>query len=393
MPDKKYRRSTPPNNKQLSIKRKRKNKARAIIIAAVVVVLLAAGAFFFFRYRSYKSYKVTSQIELANTDEQTTITPYNKGYMRCATEGVTYFDKNGIIWAESFEMTQPVFSSCGEYFAVSDMKGKDVYLYNAGGLLNRITVGHAITDVEVSSQGVVAAATSEDESNYIEVVDKTGAELITAKSVFASSGYLTDIALSDDGKKLVAIYVYISEGVLESKAVFYDFTNGESGQDMVVGGFNQYRNTILTNVEFMDNNRVAVVGDNAYTIYNFSKMPEIIDENLSFEFEIQTLFFDSKHIGMVVEDENSESAYQLLVINLSGKQILSQGFDFAYNKAVFAGNNVVLYSFEDLEMFSLFGVKRCSITMEDRIMAICPTGKSAEFVYGAAGDTEFIKLK
>lgn len=393
MPDGRHRKYTPGNNKQFSIKRRKRRRIRAIIIAAVVIVLAVVGAFFFFRYRTFKGYKVLSQIELANTDEQITITQYNKGYMRCATEGVTYFDKDGIIWAESFEMTQPIFSSCGQYFAVADMKSKDVYLYDEGGFIKRITMGHSITDVEVSEQGVVAAATNEGESNYIEVVDKDGGELITAKSVFASSGYLTDIALSENGKKLAAIYVYVSEGTLESKAVFYDFSNGGSGQDMVVGGFNQYQNTVLTNVIFLEKERVAVVGDDSYTIYDFTGTPEIIAENLSIGVEIQTLFFDKKHIGMIVEDENSESSYQILVIDSSGKEILNQGFDFAYNKAVFANNNVIVYSFEDIEMYSFYGIKRCSISMDDRIMAICPTNKSNELVYGAAGSTQFIRLK
>ena len=334
-----------------------------------------------------------SSLELANSDEQTTITPHNKGYMRCSCEGVTFFDKKGIIWAESFTMTQPVTASCGTYFAVADMKGKDVYLYDAGGLCGRITMGHVITDIEVSEQGVVAAATSDGDSNFIEVVDREGNELVTAKSVFASSGYLTDIALSNDGSKLVALYAYVSEGTLESKAVFYDFDSEKNGEDMVVGGFNQYQGTILTDVRFMSGGKVCVIGDNAYTIYDFRNKPFIVAEELNLDVQIQYLFFDDTRIGLIVEDEMSESSYVLKILNLRGKETLNKGFDFAFNKAVFTSQGVAIYSAADLEIISFAGIQKCSITLDERIVAISSCGNERELVYGSAVNTEFIRLR
>ena len=393
MPEKKHRKHIPPSAGQYSINRKRRRKRLTIILTIVAVILLGAGAFAYFYFRTFDNFSVVTSLDLANADEQTIIVPYNRGFMRCSCEGVTYFDKKGILWAESFEMTQPVTASCGSYFAAADMKGKDVYLYDVSGLCNRVTLGHPITDLEVSEQGVIAAATSESDSNFIEVVDKDGNELVTAKSVFSSSGYLTDIALSNDGSKLVALYVYVSEGTLESKAVFYDFSHGNGGEDMVVGGFNQYKGTILTTAKFMSGGKVCVVGDNALTIYNFQGTPSIVAENLSLDVQIQNLFFDEKHIGMIAEDEMSEHSYVLKIYNLQGKEILNRGFDFAFNKATFTGGGVVVYSANDLEMFSYTGVQKCSLTLDERIMAICTCGNERDLVYGSSVDTEFIRLK
>ncbi|MBR6356759.1 MAG: hypothetical protein IKR99_01230, partial [Lachnospiraceae bacterium] len=185
MPEKKHRKHIPPSAGQYSINRKRRRKRLTIILTIVAVILLSAGAFAYFYFRTFDNFSVVTSLDLANADEQTIIVPYNRGFMRCSCEGVTYFDKKGILWAESFEMTQPVTASCGSYFAAADMKGKDVYLYDVSGLCNRVTLGHPITDLEVSEQGVIAAATSESDSNFIEVVDKDGNELVTAKSVFS----------------------------------------------------------------------------------------------------------------------------------------------------------------------------------------------------------------
>ena len=393
MPAKKRQKHLPAQTGQYSINRRRKKRRLLIGIIIAAVVILTAGAWAYFRFRTFDQVKVTSSLELANSDEQTTITSYNKGFMRCSCEGVTYFDKKGIIWAESFAMTQPITASCDTYFAVADMKGKDVYLYNSSGLCSRITMNHVITDIEVSEQGVVAAATSEGDSNFIEIVDRDGNELVTAKSVFASSGYLTDIALSSDGSKLVALYAYVSEGTLESKAVFYDFDGENNGEDMVVGGFNQYQGTILTTAKFMSGGKVCVIGDNAYTIYDFRGKPSIVAEELDLGVQIQQLFFDDSHIGLIVEDEMSESSYVLKVLNLQGREILNKGFDFAFRKATFTKRGVAIYSAADLEIFSFAGVQKCSIALDERIVAICSCGNERDLVYGSVLDTEFIKLK
>ena len=393
MPANKRKKHIPAQTGQYSINRQRKRRRLLIILSAVIIVLLAAGAWAYLHFRTFDKVKVTSSLELANSDEQTTITPYNNGFIRCSCEGVTFFDRKGIIWAESFTMTQPVTASCNTYFAVADMKGKDVYLYDAGGQCGRITMEHVITDIEVSEQGVVAAATSEGDANYIEVVDRDGNELVTAKSVFASSGYLTDIALSKDGSKLVALYAYVSEGTLESKAVFYDFEGNNGGEDMVVGGFNQYQGTILTTAKFMSGGKVCVIGDNAYTIYDYRDKPSIVAEELNLDVQIQHLFFDDNHIGLIVEDEMSENSYVLKVLNLRGKEILNKGFDFAFNKAVFTKRGVAIYSSADLEIISFAGVQKSSITLDERIVAICSCGNERELVYGSSVDTEFIKLR
>ena len=79
--------------------------------------------------------------------------------------------------------------------------------------------------------------------------------------------------------------------------------------------------------------------------------------------------------------------------NLRGKETLNRGFDFAFNKATFTGGGVVVYSANELEMFSFAGVQRCSLTLDERIMAICTCGNERDLVYGSAVDTEFIRLK
>ena len=372
-----------------SVKKKKRRATILVITGIVIALILIVGIWFFFHFRKFNSYSVISSLDISNTDERTTYADAEKGFIKCSGDGITFFDKKGIIWAETFEMTQPVMDTCGSYVAVADLKGVDVYLYDESGLVNRLAVAHPILSLEVSEQGVVAAATSDEKSNYIEVYDKEGNELITAKSIFSSSGYLMDIALSKDGGRLVASFLYVSEGTLESKVVFYDFNGGEQ----IVGGFNQYHDTAVTNVEFLDNNTVCAVGDKALSIYKFVKTPELIFENLDETFETQSLFFGNGRIGLITVDENGGDSYTFKVFNDRGKLIAEQGFDFPYSKAGFAGNNIILYSSNDCEMYSFSGVKKFEYAFDDRIEALLSCGNDREFVYASPNATEFIRIE
>ena len=377
------------SNRRYSVRKKRRRITITIIVSAVIVVLLVAGAWFYFRYRTFDNYKIVADLDIANSDERTLYAEGSSGYIKCASDGITYFDKNGILWAETYEMTQPIMDTCGSYTAVADLKGSDIYVFDENGLVNRMSVSHPILDIEVSEQGVVAAGTIEGTSNFIEVLDKDGNELITAKTVFTSSGYLMDIALSPDGESLAAAFIYVSEGNLESKVVFYDF----SSENEIAGGFNQYKDTAVTNVEFLNPTTVCAVGDNAVTIYKIKPTPTIVYEDLNLQWELQSAFFGNNKLGLIVEDESSESGYTAKVYDTRGKIIADIGFDFAYSHVAFSGNNVLLHSVNDCELYSFYGPKRFSYTFDERIEYLLPIGSGREYIYATANNTEFIKLK
>ena len=194
-------------NRRYSVKKRKKRIIITAILVALAVILVVGGIWAFLRVHTYDSYKVKANLDIANSDERTNYTSFKGGYIKCAGDGITCFDKKGVIWAETFEMTQPLIDTCESYVAVADLKGSDIYIYDENGQVNRFSLSHPILDIEVSEQGVVAAATNDGTSNYIEVLDKEGKELITAKSVFTSSGYLMDITLSQDGGTLAAAFI------------------------------------------------------------------------------------------------------------------------------------------------------------------------------------------
>lgn len=372
--------------------RKKRNRRIRRIICLILIVLILAGGFCYDRFKTYDSYTVTAQLNITNGSEVVEIVRFGSGYVKITESGVTYFNKKGTIWSETYTMSSPVYDICRGYLAVGDIKQNEVYIFDKEGLVNTVSTQYTIIDIEVSKAGVIAAATDDDEANYIEVYDRNGSEILTARSVFESSGYLADITLSSDGTKLAAAFINVDLLDIVSRVVFYDFSQDDEESDVIVGGFNQYTDTVLTNVEFLSGDRVVAVGDNAYTVYDFSGTPEIICENLEFEYTIRSVFFSERYFGFILDDPTEAYNYIYQVYNRSGEIAAEAGFDFSYTKAQFYGRSVMLTSANACHIYTFEGSERFGCAFEDSITAMYPAGY-ASLIYATASETDFIRMK
>lgn len=383
-------------DKRRSKKKKKKmsRAAKVTIIVVIAIVVVAAALFCSYAFIKCTTFDVTATIDVTNTEAAIEVFEYKDGYVKCTGDGLTCFDKNGVKWNETFAMAQPLCDVAGDYIAAADMKSNEIFLYDSSGFAGTLTVPQLITDLEVSELGTVAVAAKDGRANYIEVLDSEGNELVNVKTVFNLSGYLMDISMSSDGERLAACFSGVKDASITSKVIFYDFTkNANAGEKLVTGTFDQYKNTILTTVEFVADNRAVAVGDNVVTVYDATGTPEIISEMTDFPYEIRSLFFDRNHIGMVVDNDEGDDAYAIRVYNLNCKEIMNQTFNYNYTKAGFAGLGVYVCSDYDLDVYNYFGVYKFSGTMEARICEMTALKDGLNYIYMTEDDTRFIRLR
>lgn len=365
-----------------------------VIIAVVIIAVVTGGLLLFFKSRTFSQYSILSSVDIGSSSDSISLQEYGDGYILCAGDGLTYFTEDGIVWSESLEITQPITDICGNYIAVGDIEGSDVYIYDSSGLAGHISTDYSLLDIEISDSGVVAMATNSSSSNYIELKDIDGNELVNAKSIFSSSGYLIDIALSDDATGLAAAFLYTADGALESRVLFYDFSgDSEDDDDILVGGFNQYSDTLITNVIYMDGDVVCAVGDNALTFYDFSGTPEIMTESLDLEWEIQTLHYTDEYVLIIANDGSGSAEYTAYVYDNSGTAVSQITLDTTYSNAMMSGKYILLYSSSSCSMYSLDGQLRFTYTFEDNIDCLLSAGKRNRLLYISSGSAQFIKLK
>ena len=151
----------------------------------------------------------------------------------------------------------------------------------------------------------MAVLSGDHDSNYINLYSKDGKELVDAKITSVSEeGYPIDIALSENGKKLVVSHIAVNQGQLVSYLAFYNF--GEVGQNepgrLVAGVF--YKNAVIPRVAFLNNDYVCVYKEDSVMLFHMEEIPELIIEH-EFEEEIKSILYDEKHYGLVLERKDA----------------------------------------------------------------------------------------
>ena len=369
-------------------------RKKTVIIPVVLIVALVIIAYVSIsreKNRVFEKYEIKSSIAIDGTIP-TEYMKFANGMVGYSSDGISYYSEGREIFNKAISIVSPIISVSDSYVVISEKKSSEINLIDKQGNLSKITSTYPIVGLDVSNKGVVAAILDDGTANYIEFYDKSGARLVSGRTVLEGDGYPIDISISDDSTRLVSSYLAITEGTAQSKVVFYNYTSvGENEVDRIVGGFNQYKDTIVPEVRFINNNTVAAIGDNMFSIYSIKQKPKLVHEE-TFEDKIQSVFFSSKYIGIVFTSNDSSYSQVLKVYNTDGKVEFSKILDFKYNDIAFVGENIVMYDESVCRMYSFTGKERFNYTFDKKINALIPL---EDDVFMIAGDTaiEEIKLK
>ena len=67
-------------------------------------------------------------------------------------------------------MKMPQVVVNGDYAAVADLNGRDVYVFNKSGKVSNQTLNYDITNIDVAAQGVYVVILSGEKENYIKIL-------------------------------------------------------------------------------------------------------------------------------------------------------------------------------------------------------------------------------
>lgn len=364
------------------------------IVGIIAVVLIFAYLLNSFFNKSYYGYEVMKTVK--RTDSNTVkYLQYKSGLLKYSRDGAEALDSSGnVLWNGSYEMKEPEADICGDFVAVADIGGKEVYIFNGKDSGKRVETTLPILKAQVAAQGVVALLLEDKSSNLISIQDPydltqpVKAELPTNVS---TDGYPVDISLSDDGVKLATSYFNISNGVIESNVSFYDF--GEVGADKVnnlVSG-KKYGKMLIPKVEFLNNDTACVFGEQGFSIFGNMEQPREIYKE-TFKKEIKSILYSSEYIGFVLESYDKEEKKELLVYNQKGKKILEQQIDYDYDQVYISGKEITFYSNMECTVLRLNGNEKFHYTFDKSIDYFMPVNHYEKYLLIDKVNIEEIKL-
>ncbi|MBR1865368.1 MAG: hypothetical protein IJ801_02555 [Lachnospiraceae bacterium] len=382
---------------ELSIDQIRRIRQGMLVLLGLVVVipiLYALPGFFV-----YNSYEVMEETSVQNASMIDYI-PFQKSLLKYSKDGAVYVDEKGeAVWNETFAMKMPAADVCGEYAAIADLNGNDVYIFNTEGKVSSTTMPYKVCDIEVASQGTFAVILEGEKENFINLYDKNGEPISEIQTTINKSGYPMDVDLSENGEKLFSTYLYLDGAQAKNGLAAYNF--GVVGQmenaDRLVGGY-QLEDTIVPKVQFLDNNTVCAFGDNRFMLYSMRQKSSEKAE-ITFENEVQSVIYNSSYVGVVVPNykeskKGAENApYVLELYNTNGRKVMTKDIDFNYEHVRMNEEEIVFTGGTECRIYTVKGKLKFSYTFQKNVIDMVPTGYSRRYIILYDNGSEVIRLK
>lgn len=396
---KKYKNGKQENEKdeeelllEKKLKRHKRGKVSKVVAVILIMIIVAIGYFMYNNNRVYTSYDVVNTVDIRDS--------YNSRFfgfgdyvLRYSEDGLAYLNGDETYWNQAFEMKEPIIDVCGDYVAIAEQKSNNIYICDTTAQQGKIQTEYPIVGLDVSENGVVAAITEEkSDVSHIEIIGKDGTKIAKGQTVLAGQGCPVDIAISRDGSKLAVSYLYVGNGVIESKVVFYNYSEvGKNEVDRFVGGFN-FEKTMVARVEFLDNDTVAAFGDDKIVIYSMKQKPSIAAE-VSIDKEIKSIFYSSEYIGAVLESGQADNPYIIAVYDMEGKKISETPFNMIYKDIKVTKDIIVIYSDVTMKVYTVDGKLKYEGNFEEGINSVIMQKDKYNYLIVSSSSIKEIKLK
>ncbi len=348
----------------------RLRRRRLLFFAALVLVAagILFGYYLYNKTHTFTDYVISRSIE----NNMTSGTQYEEAgnYLyRYNTDGVSCVTaKNETRWSITYNMQAPIVDVCGTTMVIAEQQGTQIYVVNEDGLLGNYASLLPILKVRVSAQGVVAAVLKDDDVTWINLYDTEGGTIASDKTTITDSGYPLDVDVSPNGEKMVVSYLGITDGVMTSDIVFYDFGSGKSaGEDYVINR-ESLAGSAAPQAYFVDDTTAVVVADDGFLVYRGSTMSRSAE--CWFDEEIVSCFSSDDTIGFLFQDVSGESLYRMELYNYQAKRKVSTGVDTEFSSVKIQNHRILLYTSSGCGVYTTGGKLQYSSSYEKEIVDI-----------------------
>lgn len=362
------------------------------LLLTVLGMIVAGSLYFLYETKSYGDFQVLGSTERQDS-AGTSFQEFHGNILKYSNDGIFYIDsQNRLIWNQTYEMQSPMLDICEDYVAIADQKGKKVYIMNVSGPCGEINTNRPIQQVHVANQGMVAVLMEEEGTGYIQLYDKNGGFLAEGGLHAKNSGYPLDIAVSDDGKKMVAVLLDIKEGKVRTTVTFFNFGSvGQNEIDNIVSSY-PYSGTMITKVEFLTNDIAVALGDNRLIFYEGSQKP-VVKKEIEVSREIRSIFYNDNYVGLVFDNENKETPFYMDIYDTRGSNVRSIDFSMEYDEIEFLGNNeICIRNNLECSIYTLRGIRRFHYNFDEDIKKVIYV-RGRQYLFLMSKATEKVKLK
>lgn len=352
--------------------RYRQVKLYSVLMTLAAVAVVAVVSYINYKNKVYIDYEVIQQNEWVRAAESKSI---NLGGLlfTYSNDGMNCTDLRGkTIWNQTYEMQNPEIRTSGKTVAVGDYNGRKIYVANTQGMIGTVDTTMPIRDFCVSANGVVAAVLDDSAVTSIYLYNgATGEAFADFKTRMSNSGYPIAIGISNDGSLVAVSYIKVEKGKMVSNIGFYNFSAvGQNYTDNFVSGY-VYPEAVIPMVQFMGNDTVFAVADNRRMFFKGRQKPESVSETMVSE-EIQSVFYDESHVGLVYYNTAEETTYRVEVYDTNDRKVSEIAFDMEYKEILFDASGIIIYNDSECLIYDWSETLKYQGIFEQRVICFIP---------------------
>lgn len=334
------------SREKTSGKHKKRNRGKLIVLIAVILMAGAAiTGIYLWRVRTAEPYDGMEIVWNGSLNRNAAIKyiPYSNGYMRVSRDGAEAVNRYGsLAWNVSFDMNEPIAATCREYAVVGDYGNKIVYMMDGTGSLYWKNVPYPIREVETSAVGVVAVRMNDGMTDYVQLITLAGEVLVEIKTIENRDGFPVDIALSEDGTKLVTSYLGLDDTEAGGWITFYNF--GEVGQNYannLTGAF-KYEE-VIPEIRFMDNDTLCAFQKDGVDIFTVPELPEKIAE-INCEASIIRACTNNNYLAVMTDNTKEGTAARAVVYDKKANPVFDRTIAEEFDAFLLSDDDIVFYN-------------------------------------------------
>ena len=352
--------------------RHRQVKLYTVLAILALAAVVAVGSYINWKNEVYIGYEVIQQREWIRASESKSIN-LRGTLFTYSNDGMSCTDLNAkTIWNQTYEMQNPEIRICGRTVAVGDYNGRKIYVANTQGMIGTVETTMPIRDFSVSSNGVVAAVLDDSAVTSIYLYNAaTGEAFADFKTRMSNSGYPIAIDISSDGSLVAVSYIKAEKGKLVSHIGFYNFSAvGQNYTDNFVSGYG-YPEAVIPLIHFMENDIVFAAADNRIMFFKGKQKPESLFESMISE-EIQSIFCDESHVGLVFYNTAAESTYRIEIYDTNANKVREIAFDMEYKDILFDKSGIIIYNDSECQIYDWGSRVKYQGIFEERVICFIP---------------------
>ena len=362
------------------------------LLVLVAVIALVALVMVQYRKHIYTDYDVVASVPRENASGAVdrrlgqAILTYSKDGAHCTDT------KGNVTWNQTYEIQDIKLAISGNTVAIGSYNGRSIYVQNAEKQLTEITTTMPIRNLTVSESGYVTAVLDSTDVALLNTYNVNGEMIYQGQAHMTESGYPAAVSLSPNGELLCVAYWYVDAGILKTNIAFYNFGPvGENVNDYMVSVYS-YTDTLIPQVQFMNNSTAFAVGDNRLTIYSGSHTPVetagfLIDE------EIISVFYSDKYIGLVFRAEDSDKLYRMDVFDTAAEKVGSFDINIEYTDIFFDQDTFVAYNETECMIMTMDKIAKFAGEFSETVRLMLPTSGAYKYLLVTDDSIETIQLK